>query len=158
MLEELAKKDSYWRKIALNISKDRMIADDLVNDMYIKLHDSTKQINDFYVIIVIRNLFLDYVKAKKQKVSLDLFFNLAHNNEVLELNDYEVGLLEDCNKLSYLQLGLLSESYDLSIREIAEKYKFIDYGLIYRELDKARKKILGNDIDLYKNKRLKWQK
>jgi len=158
MLEELAKKDSYWRKIALNISKDRMIADDLVNDMYLKLHDSTKQINDFYVIIVIRNLFLDYVKAKKQKVSLDLFFNLAHNNEVLELNDYEVGLLEDCSKLSYLQLGLLSESYDLSIREIAEKYKFIDYGLIYRELDKARKKILGNDIDLYKNKRLKWQK
>jgi len=69
-----------------------------------------------------------------------------------------VGLLEDCNKLSYLQLGLLSESYDLSIREIADKYKFIDYGLIYRELDKARKKVLGNDIDLYKNKRLKWQK
>jgi len=57
-----------------------------------------------------------------------------------------------------LQLGLLSESYDLSIREIADKYKFIDYGLIYRELDKARKKVLGNDIDLYKNKRLKWQK
>jgi len=158
MLEELAKKDEYWRKVANNICKDKMLADDLVNDMYLKLHDFEKQINDFYVIIVIRNLFLDYVKKSKQKVSLDLFFNLSSNNEVLELNDYETGLLEDCNKLSYLQLGLLSESYDLSIREIADKYKFIDYGLIYRELDKARKKVLGNDIDLYKNKRLKWQK
>lgn len=158
MLEELSKKDFYWRKIAFNICKDKMLADDLVGDMYLKLFDCEKQINDFYVIIVIRNLFLDHIKKSKQNVSIDLFYNVSTDEAKFELNDYELSIIEDCNKLSYLQLGLLNESYDLSIREIATKYKHIDYGLIYRELDKARRKVLGNDIDLYQNKRLKYKK
>jgi adenine-specific DNA methylase len=56
-------------------------------------------------------------------------------------------ILNEVEKLPYLQNGLLKESYDLSVRQMAEKYKHINYGLIHRELEKARKTILKNDID-----------
>lgn len=154
MIEFLALKDSFWRKTAFIICKDKMLSDDLVNDMYLKLHDCNKEINDFYVIRTIRNLFLDHIKSNKN-ISIDNFYNLAENNNTFEPTDYELSIIEDCEKLSYLQNGLLKESYDLSVRQISEKYQHINYGLIHRELDKARKTILGNDIDLYKNKRLK---
>lgn len=154
MLEILAQKDALWRKIAFKICKDRMLADDLVSEMYLKLSNCTKEINDFYVIRTIRNLFLDHIKSKNN-VSIDNFHNLVENNNTFEADDYELSIIQDCEKLSYLQNGLLKESYDLSVRQISEKYQHINYGLIHRELDKARKTILGNDIDLYKNKRLK---
>ena len=154
MIEQLALKDSLWRKIALKICKDKMLSDDLVNDMYLKLYDCKKEINDFYVIRTIRNLFLDYIK-QKNNVSIELFFNFEEINNNFEPDDYELSIIQSCESLPYLQNGLLKESYDLSIREISEKYQHINYGLIYRELDKARKTILGNDINLYKNKRLK---
>jgi len=131
-----------------------MLADDLVNDMYLKLYDCKKEINDFYVIRTIKNLFLDSIKSKKT-TSIDNCFNLTENNNTFEPNDYELSIIRNCGKLSYLQNGLLKESYDLSVRQISEKYQHINYGLIHRELGKARKTILGNDIDLYKNKRLK---
>lgn len=131
-----------------------MLADDLVSEMYLKLFDCKKEINDFYVIRTIRNLFLDYIKSKNN-VSIDNFYNLAENNNAFEPTDYELSIIQDCEKLPYLQNGLLKESYDLSVRQISEKYQHINYGLIHRELDKARKTILGNDIDLYCNRRLK---
>jgi len=131
-----------------------MLSDDLVNDMYLKLYDCQKEINDFYVIRTIRNLFLDHIK-QKNNVSIELFYNLAESSNDFQPDDYELSIIQECEKLPYLQNGLLKESYDLSVRQISEKYKYINYGLIHRELDKARKTILGNDIDLYKNKRLK---
>jgi len=154
MIEQLALKDSLWRKIALKICKDKMLSDDLVNDMYLKLYDCKKEINDFYVIRTIRNLFLDHIK-QNNNVSIELFYNFEEINTNFEPDDYELHIIQSCESLPYLQNGLLKESYDLSIREIATKYKYINYGLVARELDKARKTILGNDIDLYKNKRLK---
>lgn len=154
MLDVLCKKDEFWRKTAFIICKDKMLADDLVSDMYLKLFDCKKEINDFYVIRTIRNLFLDHIKSKNN-VSIDNFYNLAENNNNFEADDYELSIIQDCEKLPYLQNGLLKESYDLSVRQISEKYQHINYGLIHRELDKARKTILGNDIDLYCNRRLK---
>jgi len=154
MIQQLALKDSFWRKTALIICKDKMLADDLVNDMYLKLYDCKKEINDFYVIRTIRNLFLDYIK-QKNNVSIELFYNLAEINNEFCPDDYELSILNDCEKLPYLQNGLLKESYDLSVRQISKKYKYISSFTIHTELNKARKTVLGNDIDLYKNKRLK---
>mgnify|MGYP003661890430 CR=1 FL=1 len=37
ILEELSKKDKEWRKAAYVICKDKMLADDLVQEMYFKL-------------------------------------------------------------------------------------------------------------------------
>jgi DNA-directed RNA polymerase specialized sigma24 family protein len=42
VLEELSKKDEYWRQIAFKICKDKYLADDLVNEMYLKLYNNEK--------------------------------------------------------------------------------------------------------------------
>ena len=37
ILAELAKKDAQWRKMAFQICKDKDLADELVQEMYLKL-------------------------------------------------------------------------------------------------------------------------
>ena len=37
MLKELAKRDKDWRKMAFQICGNKMTADDLVQDMYLKI-------------------------------------------------------------------------------------------------------------------------
>jgi hypothetical protein len=72
MIEVLAKKDSYWRKMAFNICKDTSTADDLVNDMYLKLYDCKKEINDGYVYRVINSIFIDNKRKTKNIIDLDI--------------------------------------------------------------------------------------
>jgi len=157
MLEELAKKDKYWREVALKICKDKMLADDLVNDMYLKLCEVKKQINDFYVIITIQTIYYEYLRNKKKIVSINNFYDIAEDDNNFEVDDYQLELLDKSSKLSFVKLGLLKESYDLSIREIEKKYN-INYGFIYLRLKEARIELLGDDINLYKNRRLKYNK
>ena len=137
MLEELAKKDKYWREVALKICKDKMLADDLVNDMYLKLYEVKKQINDFYVIITIRNLFYEYLRTKKKTVSINNFYDIAQDNNVFELDDYQLQLLE---KLNWVEKGYLEMSFNMSLRQIQKELN-TNYGYIYRTIKKAKEKI-----------------
>lgn len=139
-LKELSKKDKYWRKVAYNICKDSMLADDIVQDMYLKLYDKNNKINDFYVILTIRSLFIDYCRNNKT-ISLDRLFYLEDNVNTFEPDDYEIDILESFESLPFHQREFIEESYNKSIREIAKDLN-IDYGFVFREIKKAKKKIL----------------
>jgi len=82
MLKELAKKDAQWRKMAFQICKDKDLADELVQEMYLKLYQNTNLIKEGYIYTVLRNLFYDY--AKQQKDILIDFSNI----EILDDGDY----------------------------------------------------------------------
>jgi DNA-directed RNA polymerase specialized sigma24 family protein len=82
ILAELAKKDAQWRKMAFQICKDKDLADELVQEMYLKLYNNTNLIKDGYIYTVLRNLFYDY--AKQQKDILIDFSNI----EILDDGDY----------------------------------------------------------------------
>jgi len=64
ILIELAKKDSQWRKMALQICKDTDLADELVQEMYIKVSNKTKPLSDGYIFVTLRSLFYDHLKNK----------------------------------------------------------------------------------------------
>ena len=64
ILEELAKKDAQWRKMALQICKDKDLADELVQEMYIKVLNKTKPLSDGYIFVTLRSLFYDHLKNK----------------------------------------------------------------------------------------------
>jgi len=64
ILIELAKKDSQWRKMALQICKDPDLADELVQEMYIKVSNKTKPLSDGYIFVTLRSLFYDHLKNK----------------------------------------------------------------------------------------------
>jgi DNA-directed RNA polymerase specialized sigma24 family protein len=152
MLKELSLKDSYWRKIALNICKDKDLADDLVQEMYLKLYDCEKQINDFYVILTIRSLFLDICRNKIQFVPIENI-NIFTDN-VFEIEDRDLIFLNKLKTLGIEQQKILEENYYFSLRQLASN-KNIGYQKVRIQLKNARKKILGEDMHLYNNKRKK---
>jgi len=87
ILAELAKKDAQWRKMAFQICKDKDLADELVQEMYLKLYNNTNLIKDGYIYTVLRNLFYDY--AKQQKDIVVDFSNIEiEDTEYIEPVDY----------------------------------------------------------------------
>lgn len=66
MIEQLAQRDSDWRQMAFKITKDKDLADEIVQEMYIKSVDfkNVKKI-EWYVYTVLRNLFYDSLKTKE---------------------------------------------------------------------------------------------
>ena len=135
MLEELAKKDKYWRKIAFNICKDRFIADDIVQDMYIRLNDCKKEINDFYVVITMRNIFLGNLKKDKVLVSLGTY-DLPDKTTKYEYTDKEKELIDS---LKWYEKELIELSYDKSFHEIQRELN-INYQYVRRILNKTKDK------------------
>lgn len=72
MLEELSKKDKDWRIIAYKICGCKHMADDLVQDMYLAMHEKYyDNINEWFVWIVIRNLFYNKIKKNKKLIKFD---------------------------------------------------------------------------------------
>ena len=132
MLELLAKKDNYWRQIAYKICKDKYLADDIVNDMYLKLSDNEKAKNDFYVVIVIRNLFIDTTKERKY-ITIDENFTKEVNTNY-ELDDNELQLIDS---LEWWERDLIELSHDYSLRELGKKLN-INYAFIHRTIKRVR--------------------
>jgi len=62
IIHELAKKDAQWRKMALQICKCKDLADELVQNMYIKLSERTIPVSDGYIFVTLRSLFYDSLK------------------------------------------------------------------------------------------------
>ena len=122
MLDELVKKDSEWRKIALFFCKNKEDADDLVQEMYIKFANYTKPLNDNYIFFALKHLFIETKRKKK----LDLIYDLNNVKEVdhqycLE-NDYQKELiLNKVEKLPYFERELLKVTQQISQRELARQ-------------------------------------
>jgi len=135
MLQELSKKDNQWREIAYRICKDRCLADDLVQDMYLKLCNNEKAINDFYIIIVIRNAFLDYIKQSHKTISLE-GFDLADSKHNFEYDDKEHNFVKG---LKWWEKEILELSHDKSYREIEKEYN-IHYKFTHRIVTKTKNK------------------
>ena len=161
MLEQLSKKDKKWRNIALKICKNRQDADDLVNDMYVKVHDVFQtrpniEMKDSYIYRILFNMFLENCRVSKARVNipLDEIVNLSIEENTFELDDESLLLLKRASKLRALYRDCLILGYDMSLREI-EAYSGVNYGFAYRAQKKARQDILKGDYDKYKNRRNK---
>ena len=54
--------------MALQICKRKDLADELVQNMYIKLSERTIPVSDGYIFVTLRSLFYDYFKEKKDLI------------------------------------------------------------------------------------------
>jgi len=160
-INELAKHDVKWRGIAFNITQDRTKADDLVQDMYLKLMDKDKELNDYYVTQTMQSIFIDSVSQryiKNRTVGLIEGMEVKDETEGFEPDDEQQALLDKIQALPYHQQEFIAESYDRSLREIEDVYN-INYGFIYRELHKAFNEVLGDaKEELYNNESMKIRK
>ena len=155
-ITEIAANDKQWREIAYNISRDKDLADDMVQDMYIKLMDSTKEVNKYYVTLTLRSIFIDGIR-KNKSVRLNEDLPIADNSHEFEPTDEELSLLNKIEQLPYHQQEFIAESFDKSLREIEAEFG-INYGFIYRNIHKGIDTVLGEDKHLYNNSNLKFRK
>lgn len=119
MLKELSLRDSEWRKIALKICGCKHLADDLVNDMYIKFHNSPpKYITTSYVSYAIYHLFLNYNKKKKITKSIeDCYIDVKCEDDDLNLR---LKMDEALNELSFVDREILLHTHERSLRKNVE--------------------------------------
>ena len=91
IIHELAKKDAQWRKMAFQICKSKDVADELVQNMYIKLSERTIPVTDGYIFVTLRSLFYDSLK----------------NNDILidDFSKFEVEDEEYCEGIDYSELS-----------------------------------------------------
>ena len=140
ILEELAKKDKYWRQVAFNISKDKNISDDLVQEMYLKIYRiSLKkylEINDFYVVRILLNTYLDYLKENKKTISTEDITDLESRYFKFEPDDKEKFILDN---LTFLEKEILTLKQDVSYHEIQRKFN-INYQFARRIVLEAQNK------------------
>jgi DNA-directed RNA polymerase specialized sigma24 family protein len=157
-LEDISKRDKEWRAMALSICSDKMLADDLVQEMYLKLYPNDyEKINSNFIYRVLMSIFLDYLRNKKT-VSISEFYYLKSNDNIFEPDDDQQELLNRFSNLSWRQQELIAESYDRSLREIEKTFPLINYGYAYRQIHLGLKEILGDNYEKYINKHYKHRK
>jgi len=133
MLEELAKKDSLWRKKALQICKDKDLADEIVQEMYLKFYNKNYTItDDFYIIATLRNLFIDY---KKKPYNSEL--KETPQQETFEPDDKEQQILQSLN---WHEIELIEMNYEKSIRKIARELNCC-HNFVRREIIRVKKRL-----------------
>ena len=139
MLEELCKRDKDWRRMAFHICKSKDIADDIVQDMYIKFSNYNKVLNDYYVFFAIKSIFLDYLRKEKTKVELNE--NLCNFDEYDYDNDKikELALLK-VNELPYFEKELLTVTHKISHRQLARE-TYISFIVINQTIKKTKQQL-----------------
>lgn len=155
ILEILSKKDKTWRDIAFNITKNKQLADELVQEMYLRIYDynvSSEKLTNSFIRVVLYNLFKD---SKKNNKEVELKFCKEDEDETIEINDKQFLYLCKAESLTTEEKQLLILSFDNSLREIADIYN-VTYQTIYRRLANARVKVLKQNYSKeYNNKRKK---
>lgn len=159
ILNSLSKKDKYWREVAYKITGNKFEADELVQNMYFKMYSANpKQWNYSYVILTIYNLFKDSKKANKYNKEID--DDKTEDVTIrgfLSYTNKELQILNKIDKLTEDEKDLLYLNYDYSAGKIAVQKNQCRIKT-YRQLIKIRKKILGEDLEGYNNKRLKYRR
>ena len=139
MLIELSKRDKEWRKMAFHICKSKDLADDIVQDMYIKFSNYNKALNDYYIFFALKSIFLDYLRKEKPRAELN--DNLCNFDEY----DYDLDSLKEIalvkvNELPYFEKELLTVTQEISQRQLARETD-IAFIVINKTIKKTKIKL-----------------
>ena len=143
MLQEIAKKDKLWRLYAFNLCKCKHLADDIVQDTYLRLlRNPRDKMTDSFIRFAIKSVWLNHLKTKKRNISLEQMYYIESKENTFEADDAEQTMLERYDRLEWHQKELIAEIYDRSLREIETKYPLINYAFAFRQIKEARELIL----------------
>lgn len=122
MLEPFTDKIEKYLSYAYTICKCHDQKHDLVNEMYLKLHEilsnePSKEISDGYIYLILKSIFIDTVRAKKE-YAMDV-------SSFARLTDSEQSVLEERNRLN----------------EMIGKLPFFDREILMRCQETSRRKL-----------------
>lgn len=139
MLEKLAKNHSKWLAIAYKICGCKDNANDIVQDMYIKMYELGKEVDEGYIYFVLRSIFIDSKRKQKEfTISDDSLFNYLIEEET---NNEEKELLNKCLARSYNSLEkhekvIIHFSVNMGLREFSR-----ESGLSISLIAKTKRKL-----------------
>lgn len=139
MLEELAKNHQTWIMIAYKLCKNDDLCNDLVQDMYLKLHNYKKEISVGYVYFTIKSIWLDGIR--KNKIDLDYeikdiqTIDLDMESFLIKENQYKI-IEETKESLKWHEQKIIELSTIKGIRPLAR-----ESGISKEQIVKTRNKL-----------------
>ena len=163
ILQEICKGHSKWVRMAQKFDYDN--AEDLVQEMYIKIHNlNPAEVNEVYIYRTIKSIFVDDYKKKKlnafplRGVDIPDIPDESEIEDELELSEIPL----TCTELLVLKklYGYTTENADTlqitihkgkSLLSISKEVN-LPYMVLYRALKTAKKKIYEYRIRRYSEK------
>ena len=137
MLDELSKDHNTWLKYATKICGCSNYAQDLVNDMYLKIYDSKpKRVNKGYIYNTIKSIFVDHKRQQKDFVS-QLPELASDEDNTLEMR-YEC--LEMLKDVGLIRKTVLLETHEYSLRKASQMMN-VNYNTLNYQKQKGLKKL-----------------
>jgi len=146
MLDKIVLKHDKWLKVALSICKCKDAANDLVQDMYIKMHQVNKEVDDGYIYSVLRSIFIESKRKKKRIYKRNQRYEFLLKPEEEEAEETDTFLLQ---KKSYENAYKSLEKYErviihfsskMGLREFSRK-SGISISLVQKTKNKLKKLI-----------------
>jgi hypothetical protein len=132
VIDELAKRDSEWRKISLHISKDKYIADEITQRMYLKLYNVQKEINSWYVYRTLKSCHIDYIREQKNIIIIDEIKEVKNSiNYDYEFDKLIESLDSEVKKLYWYDREIVMLNQKKSLRKIEKETSITTMSLFY---------------------------
>ncbi len=179
MLEKLAEQHDLWLKMVLGFGCNSSRAEDVVQDMYLKVHDLLErgknitygedEVNRFYIYLTLKSIHTDYFRAKSKIKVSELKDNeskylIAEDYDSAEQEAFEkvyASVMETLNRLPlsddypyFKNIFIGYNTRNMSMRKMA-KETGINLNSIYNTLTKVMNIVrneCGEDVQDYFNK------
>ena len=153
-LQLLAEKHEDWIRVVESFGCNSDTAEDLVQEMYIKINSillkgtdimyNETEINHFYIFRTLRSMFLDLIR-KESKVTLIEYDNLSHNFKTDQMVNFQAAynmFLHNLDEMHWYDKKVFEyiEAGE-SIAGLSEKTK-ISYYSLYNTYKKGKKILL----------------
>ena len=149
MIEFLWSNDKLWRSYALKICKSEYTADDLVQEMYLKLKDK-KDLSKKYVYLTLLSIFIDSKRKEKHNLNIDDNDKASDNKIEFEQREH---LEDELQKVPFKIRECFIEHQFKSYREMQAEFN-INYATLRRMSEKAKLILSKSEIlrELYYDK------
>ena len=139
MLEELSKNHQTWINIAYKLCKNNDLCNDLVQEMYLKLHNSTKEISVGYVYFTIKSIWIDEIRKNKCDLDVELkdIPDLDYDLESFLIIENQYDIIESVTKsMQWHEQKIIELSNKIGIRPLAR-----ECGISKEQIVKVRNKL-----------------
>lgn len=120
-LKELAKNDLKWREMAYNICKDKDLANEIVQEMYLKLLNYEKIVSDGYMFVTLRSLFYDTFRKSKREILIDEFTRFIIQDEEPYIEEPQPNYKELTENLTWYEKTTFELSTLVGQRELSRQ-------------------------------------
>jgi DNA-directed RNA polymerase specialized sigma24 family protein len=161
LLEMLSARHNEWLKMVKSFGADYDTANDVVQDMYLKMHKFVEsperimfengEVNTYYVFVTLRNLYIDTTKAVTHENLQDVSIDTETNLSALEALETLMEALEtemETWRWYDREMFKVYHFKNLNIREISEGTKITERS-IWNTLNNGKKRIQTNCLKEY---------